>query len=98
MPHNAAAAAAGVVVMFAGAIMMHELLLQPLLNWIVPLALLLGLLLLAGVALEVLKAKVRGRLRHLNMCCRVFLCYMSGCSRSHQLMINIAIVALLCSV
>jgi hypothetical protein len=45
--------------MFAGAIMMHELLRQPLLNWIVPLALILGLLLLGGVALEVMKAKVR---------------------------------------
>jgi hypothetical protein len=44
--------------MFAGAIMMHELLRQPLLNWILPLALLLGLLQLGGIALEVMKAKV----------------------------------------
>jgi hypothetical protein len=73
----AAAAAAGVVVMFAGAIMMHELLRQPLLNWILPLALILGLLLLGGIALEVLKAKVRapemGVFNWIIICFLVFL-------------------------
>jgi hypothetical protein len=54
----AAAAAAGVVVMFAGAVLMHELLLQPLAAWLVPLVVLLGLLLLAGIVLELRKAKV----------------------------------------
>ncbi|WIA44627.1 hypothetical protein OEZ86_007344 [Tetradesmus obliquus] len=48
----------GVVVMAAGVVMMHELLLQPLAAWLLPLVLLLGLLLLAGVGLEVMKAKV----------------------------------------
>jgi hypothetical protein len=53
--------------MFAGAVMMHELLLQPLAAWIVPLVLLLGLLLLAGIVLELMKAKVRGNFTFFNL-------------------------------
>eukprot|EP00878_Enallax_costatus_P007997 GHUV01008364.1.p1 GENE.GHUV01008364.1~~GHUV01008364.1.p1 ORF type:complete len:267 (+),score=60.38 GHUV01008364.1:1175-1975(+) len=51
--------ALGIVVVFVGVVMMHDLELQPWVNWLLPTVLLLGLLLLAGMVLEVMKLKLQ---------------------------------------
>jgi H+/Cl- antiporter ClcA len=57
-PCAAAATAAGVVAMFLGAVMMHDMAAAPYVNWLLPLCLFLGLAVIAAVVGEVLKLKV----------------------------------------
>ncbi len=54
----AVAATTGTAVVFMGAVMIHDMLAQPLINWLLPICLFLGVALVAGVAAELYKAKV----------------------------------------
>lgn len=50
---------AGVVVAFVGVVIMHDLRQQPWVNWLLPMVLLLGLLVVVGTVLEAFKYKVK---------------------------------------
>eukprot|EP00775_Hariotina_reticulata_P007285 gene7285-7498_t len=56
--------ALGLVVVFLGVVLMHDLKSRPWVDWLLPVVLLLGLLLLAGVVGEVLKTRLESRGRY----------------------------------
>lgn len=49
---------AAIIVVFVGAVLMHDLKRQPWLNWMLPIGLVLGLLVVVGIATELPKLKV----------------------------------------